>query len=55
MYGRTQWYTFAFVFYIISNIVVATANNYNTLVVSQVPYPFVTLVLTFWILSQLLI
>lgn len=29
MHGRAQWYTITFVFYIISNIVIATANNYN--------------------------
>lgn len=40
MYGRAQCYTFALVFYIISNIVMATANNYNTLVGGQVLYAF---------------
>ncbi|KAL7309304.1 hypothetical protein PS15m_011407 [Mucor circinelloides] len=36
MYGRSQCYTFALVFYIISNIIMATANNYNALVGGQV-------------------
>ncbi|KAI8645079.1 major facilitator superfamily domain-containing protein [Parasitella parasitica] len=40
MYGRAQCYTFALTFYIISNIVMATANNYNTLVGGQVLYAF---------------
>ncbi|CAO3633533.1 unnamed protein product [Mucor fragilis] len=40
MYGRAQCYSFALVFYIISNIVMATANNYNTLVGGQVIYAF---------------
>ncbi|KAF1807557.1 major facilitator superfamily domain-containing protein [Mucor lusitanicus] len=40
MYGRAQCYTFALVFYIVSNIVMATANNYNTLVGGQVIYAF---------------
>jgi MFS family permease len=34
MYGRAQCYSIALTFYIISYIVMATANNYDTLVVS---------------------
>ncbi|KAK4517234.1 HTH APSES-type domain-containing protein [Mucor velutinosus] len=41
LYGRAQCYTFALVFCIISNVVLATANNYNTLVCGQVIYAFV--------------
>lgn len=40
MYERAQCHTFALVFYTISNIVMATANNYNTLVGGQVIYAF---------------
>ncbi|KAG1121861.1 hypothetical protein G6F42_012021 [Rhizopus arrhizus] len=40
MYSRAQYYMFALVFYIISNIVMAIANNYNTLVGGQVIYAF---------------
>lgn len=34
MYGRAQCYTVALTFYIVSYIIMATANNYETLVVS---------------------
>jgi MFS family permease len=35
LYGRAQCYSVALTFYIISYIVMATANNYDTLVVSR--------------------
>ncbi|KAI8646114.1 major facilitator superfamily domain-containing protein [Parasitella parasitica] len=40
MYGRAQCYTVALAFYIISYIIMATANNYETLVGGQVVYAF---------------
>ncbi|KAG1080116.1 hypothetical protein G6F42_023461 [Rhizopus arrhizus] len=35
MYGRAQCYTVALTFYIVAYIIMATANNYETLVVSR--------------------
>ncbi|CAO3644768.1 unnamed protein product [Mucor fragilis] len=40
MYGRAQCYTVALTFYIVSYIIMATANNYETLVGGQVVYAF---------------
>ncbi|KAI9482696.1 MAG: major facilitator superfamily domain-containing protein [Benjaminiella poitrasii] len=40
MYGRAQCYTVAMILYMVSYVVMATANNYDTLVGGQVIYAF---------------